>query len=40
MPVHGRTGWQRAGQVERTASRIDAIIAEERRRHPDRRVRV
>jgi len=28
------------GQVERTASRIDAIIAEERRRHPDRRVRV
>ena len=28
------------GQVERTAERIDEIIAEERRRHPDRRVRV
>ncbi len=28
------------GQVERTARRIDEIIAEERERHPDRRVRV
>ena len=28
------------GQVERTAERIDAIIAEERRLHADRRVRV
>ena len=28
------------GQVERTAKHIDAIIAEERRRHADRRVRV
>jgi guanylate kinase len=28
------------GQVERTAERIDEIIAEEHRRHPDRRVRV
>jgi len=28
------------GQVERTAERIDQIIAEERQRHPDRRVRV
>ena len=28
------------GQVERTAERIDEIIAEERRRHADRRVRV
>src|SRR3954452_448505 len=28
------------GQVERTAERIDEIIAEERRRHPGRRVRV
>ena len=28
------------GQVERTAARIDEIIAEEHRRHPDRRVRV
>lgn len=28
------------GQVERTAKQIDAIIAEERRRHADRRVRV
>lgn len=28
------------GQVERTAARIDAHIAEEHRRHPDRRVRV
>jgi guanylate kinase len=26
------------GQVERTAERIDAIIADEHRRHPDRRV--
>jgi guanylate kinase len=28
------------GQVERTAVRIDEIIADEHRRHPDRRVRV
>ena len=28
------------GQVERTAERIDEIIADEHRRHPDRRVRV
>ena len=28
------------GQVERTAERIDAIIAEEHRTHPDRRVEV
>jgi guanylate kinase len=28
------------GEVERTAERIDKIIAEEHRRHPDRRVRV
>jgi guanylate kinase len=28
------------GQVERTAERIDSIIAEEHRRHPDRRVEV
>jgi guanylate kinase len=28
------------GQVERTAERIDEIIAEEHQRHPDRRVRV
>lgn len=28
------------GQVERTAERIDEIIAEQRLRHPDRRVRV
>jgi len=28
------------GQVERTAGRIDAIIAEEHRAHPDRRVEV
>jgi guanylate kinase len=28
------------GQVERTVERIDEIIAEERRRHADRRVRV
>jgi guanylate kinase len=28
------------GQVERTAAAIDEIIAEEHRRHPDRRVRV
>ncbi len=28
------------GQVERTAARIDEIIAEEHRRHPDRRVRI
>jgi guanylate kinase len=28
------------GQVERTAAQIDAIIAEEHARHPDRRVRV
>ena len=28
------------GQVERTAERIDEIIAEEHRRHPDRRVEV
>jgi len=28
------------GQVERTAERIDAIIAEEHRRHPDRQVEV
>lgn len=28
------------GQVERTAERIDRIIAEERRRHADRRVRI
>jgi guanylate kinase len=28
------------GQVERTAERIDQIIAEERQRHADRRVRV
>jgi len=28
------------GQVERTAARIDEIIAEEHQRHPDRRVRV
>jgi guanylate kinase len=28
------------GQVERTAERIDAIIAEEHRKHPDRRVEV
>ena len=28
------------GQVERTAERIDEIIAEERERHADRRVRV
>jgi guanylate kinase len=28
------------GQVERTAARIDEIIGEEQRRHPDRRVRV
>ncbi len=28
------------GQVERTASRIDEIIAEEHSRHPDRRVRI
>jgi guanylate kinase len=28
------------GQVERTAERIDAIIAEEHRSHPDRRVEV
>jgi guanylate kinase len=28
------------GQVERTAERIDDIIAEEHRRHPDRRVRI
>ncbi len=28
------------GQVEQTAAAIDAIIAEEHRRHPDRRVRV
>ena len=28
------------GQVERTAERIDEIIADERRRHADRRVRV
>jgi guanylate kinase len=28
------------GQVERTAEAIEAIIAEEHRRHPDRRVRV
>jgi guanylate kinase len=28
------------GQVERTAGRIDAIIAEEHRTHPDRRVEV
>ena len=28
------------GQVERTAERIDEIIAEEHRRHPDRRVRI
>jgi guanylate kinase len=28
------------GQVERTAERIDEIIAEEHHRHPDRRVRV
>ena len=28
------------GQVERTAERIDEIIAEERVRHADRRVRV
>ena len=26
------------GQVERTAERIDQIIAEEHRTHPDRRV--
>jgi guanylate kinase len=28
------------GQVERTAGRIDAIIAEEHRRNPNRRVRI
>ncbi|MEA2652973.1 MAG: guanylate kinase, partial [Chloroflexota bacterium] len=28
------------GQVELTAERIDAIIADEHRRHPDRRVEV
>jgi guanylate kinase len=28
------------GQVERTAERIDAIIADEHRKHPDRRVEV
>jgi guanylate kinase len=28
------------GQVERTAARIDEIIADERRLHPDRRVLV
>jgi guanylate kinase len=28
------------GQVERTAARIDALIADEHRRHPNRRVRV
>ena len=28
------------GQVERTAERIDGIIADEHRRHPDRRVRI
>ena len=28
------------GQVERTAARIDGIIADEHERHPDRRVRV
>jgi guanylate kinase len=28
------------GQVERTAERIDEIIAAEHRKHPDRRVRV
>ena len=28
------------GQVARTAERIDEIIADERRRHADRRVRV
>jgi guanylate kinase len=28
------------GQVERTAEHIDAIIADEHHRHPDRRVRV
>ena len=28
------------GQVERTAERIDEIIADEHQRHPDRRVRV
>ena len=28
------------GQVERTAAEIDELIAEEHRRHPDRRVRV
>jgi guanylate kinase len=28
------------GQVERTAARIDEIIADEHQRHPDRRVRV
>jgi guanylate kinase len=28
------------GEVERTAARIDEIIADEHRRHPDRRVRV
>ena len=30
----------KTGQVERTAERIDAIIEEEHRRHPDRRVDV
>jgi guanylate kinase len=30
----------RDGEVESTAARIDEIIAEERARHPDRRVRV
>ena len=28
------------GEVERTAARIDEIIADEHRRHPDRRVRI
>ena len=28
------------GQIERTAQRIDEILTEERRRHPDRRVRL
>jgi guanylate kinase len=28
------------GEVERTAERIDAIIEEEHRKHPDRRVEV
>ena len=28
------------GEVEQTAERIDRIITEEHRRHPDRRVRV